>query len=252
MAYAGAGTQRIHTRYPTHDELMNVAWTWDETARLYSITYAFVGTIAARLWERTGDNEIDEMEILVTPETLANGGAILSQIQILNPTLYVKEAETDRMFIVVDGLRVIPMTFVATNTESYPSQLIPPFGTQFRRPYHGTRPANVRFMALNCARAEYRRSVPYVNFRDLLRQRLLRFAPNVEDERVEVRNRRDIDDIIIFLRASAVDQDDAFPVGVAFALHPTIVLWLDFARENFVTPTAEMLAEFNRLIGATG
>jgi len=252
MAYALAGTQRIHTRYPTRAELIKVAWTWDETARLYSITYAFVGTIAARLWDRTDDNELDEMEILVTPETLANEGAILSNIQIRNPTIFVKEVETDRMFITVDGQRVIPMTFIATNTESYPSQLIPPVETQFRRPCHGTLPANVRFMALDYVRPEYRRCIPYVNFRDLLRQRLLRFVPNVEDEQVQTRNRHDIQDIIIFLRGSAVDQDNAFPVGVACVLHPTIRLWLDFASENFVPPTAEMFAEFNRLIGAPG
>jgi len=251
MAHALAATQRIHTRYPTRDELMKVAWRWDETARLYSITYAFVGTIAARLWDRTDDNELDEMEILVTPETLANGRAILLYIQDRNPTIFVKEAETDQMFITVDGLRVIPMTFIAMNTEYYPNQLIPPVGTQFRRPCHGTLPANVRFMALDYDRPEYRRSIPYVNFRDLLRQRLLRFAPNVEDERVQRRNRRDMEDIIIFLRGSAVDQDNAFPVGVAFVLHPTILRWLDFAMENFVPPTGEMVAEFNRLLGAT-
>ena len=248
----------IPVSYPTRFELVTGAYLWDEIARVYLIEYAFVGTVAARLWEKAEDPTLHEMEILVSPDTLAINlgrqlGRALEQPQ--NHTILKILNGTNQFAIVVDGAsRVIPLTFIAAGSDFYPNQLIPPLG-QFRRAWHGNQPANVAFLTLAENWGEvYRRDVPHVSFQRLLSQRLCRFEPAADDQETQVRNRRDIHDICILVRATSTQQAQPLDPQAALILRPIVQEWVNFAFDNFISRNdlMEMVQEFNRLLRCVG
>jgi hypothetical protein len=248
----------IPVNYPTRFELVMAAYLWDELARVYTIEYAFVGAIAARLWEKAEDPALLEMEILVSPETYAT--TLEHQLRLAlqqpqNQTILKTLDGTNQFAIVVDrASRVIPLTFIACGEDFYPRQLIPPMG-QFRRVWHGNLPANVDFLVLadNLGEA-YRRFVPHVFFQHLLSQRLYRFEPAADDQETQKRNRRDIHDIGILLRATSTQQAQPFERRRALTLGPLIQQWVQYALDNFITRAdmMTMIQEFNRLLGCVG
>jgi len=238
-----------HERYPTFLELLQVAYVWDEAARIYFVEYAFVGTMAARLRERSEDIEINSVEVLVKSETLANNAASLINITNQQNHVFRIVDSTKQLVITLDGTRVIPLHFIETGRDNYPAELIPPLDSPLRNPQiHGTRFPTFVLTALH-TQPPYNRMVRCIRCNELLRQRLLRFNPFSTDPIIQDQNYCDLTDITAFVETSARDGDAAYPPGVARMLHPMIVQWLQYANQNLISVTPAMVAEFNRLLG---
>lgn len=238
-----------HERYPTFTELLQAAFLWDEAARIYFIEYAFVGTVVARLRERSEHIEINAIEILVTPEILANNAASLINIRNQQNHVFRLIETTRHLVIALDGTRVIPLHFIQTGTDNYPAQLIPPLNSPLRNPQiHGTLFPTFILTLLH-PNPPYNRLVPCIRSNELLKQRLLRFNPFTTNPIVQDQNYCDLEDITVFVGTTAHDGDPPYPPGVARMLHPTIVQWIEYANRNLVPATANMVAEFNRLLG---
>lgn len=238
-----------HERYPTFLELLQAAYVWDEAARIYFIEYAFVGTIAARLRERSEDIEINAMEILVKPGTLANNAACLINIKNQQNHVLRLVDTTQQLVLSLDETRVIPLHFIETGKENYPDELIPPLDSPLRNPQmHGTRFPTILLTALH-TQPPYNRMVRCVRCSEVLKQRLLRFNSFSTDPIIQDQNYCDLTDIIVFVEGTAHDGDPVYPPGLARMLHPIIVQWLEYAERNLVSVTPNMVAEFNRLLG---
>jgi hypothetical protein len=238
-----------HERYPTFRELLQATYLWDEAARVYFIEYALVGTVVARLRERSEHIEINAIEILVKPETLANGSASLINIKNQQNHVFRLIDTTKQLVISLDGARVIPLHFIQTGTNSYPAQLIPPPNCPLRNPQiHGDLLPTFILTLLH-EQPPYNRFVRCVRGNELLKQRLLRFNPFTNDPVIQDQNYCDLADITVFVETTARDGEPPYPPGIARMLHPMIVQWLEYANRNLVPATPNIIAEFNRLLG---
>jgi hypothetical protein len=238
-----------HERYPTFLELLRAAYVWDETARIYFIEYAFVGTIAARLRERSEDIEINALEILVRPGTLANNAACLINIKNQQNHVFRLVDSTKQLVLSLDETRVIPLHFIETGRDNYPDEFIPPIDSPLRNPQiHGSRFPTIILTALH-TQPPYNRMVRCVRSSEVLKQRLLRFNAFSTDPIIQDQNYCDLTDIVVFVDGTAHDGDPPFPPGLARMLHPIIVQWLEYAERNLVSVTPNMVSEFNRLLG---
>jgi len=238
-----------HERYPTFLELLQATFLWDEAARIYFIEYAFVGTVVARLRERAAYIEINAIEILVKPETLANNAACLINLKNQQTHVFRLIDTTRQLVITLDGTRIIPLHFIQTGTNNYPAQLIPPLDSNLRNPQiHGNLFPTFILTVLH-PQPPYNRCVRCLRCSELLKQRLLRFNPFANDPIIQNQNEEDLADITAFLETTARDGDPPYPPGAARMLHPTIVRWIDYANQSCVPVTPNIVAEFNRLLG---
>jgi len=238
-----------HARYPTFLELLQAAYVWDEAARIYFIEYAFVGTMVARLRERSEDIEINAIEILVPPETLANHAERLINLKNQQNHVFRLVDSTRQLVLLLDQTRALPLHFIETGKDNYPTDLIPPLNSPLRNPQvHRDRPPTFTLTLLH-ETLPYNRYVRCLRCHELLKQRLLRFNQFSNDPIIQDQNYGDLTDIAVFVEMTAQDGDPPYGPGLARMLHPTIVQWLQYTDQNLVPATPNMVAEFNRLLG---
>jgi hypothetical protein len=210
--------------FPTLEQLRRAVCFWHDAARQFNLDYALVGSIVARLRTYTYEElQINCIEILVRPTALANNAQILKDIKDRRPDI-LRLTNTNELAVIIEGNKLIRLHFSATGTKQPTYGRVCVVVDQF-----------------------YYRWVPFIRCRDLLLQRLLRFNAYSTDNDQQRQNYHDITDIEVFLRCTARDQDNPFPVGVASMLLPTVNEYIEYATNNNTPCTDEAKLEWRRL-----
>jgi hypothetical protein len=233
--------------FPTLGQLSRAVCYWDNAARQFGLDYALVGSIVARFRAYTNEElQINSIEILVRPIALANNAQILKDMKDQRPDILGLTATTNELVVIIEGNKLIRLHFSATGTKHYPKDLIPPIPLPIPITGHLYLQPTFGWVCLIVDQIYYR-WVPFIRCRDLLLQRLLRFNSYSTDNDQRRQNYRDITDIELFLRCTAVDQDDPFPVGVASMLLPTVNEYIQYATNNNTPCTDAARLEWRRL-----
>jgi hypothetical protein len=232
--------------FPTLEQLRRAVCFWHDAARQFNLDYALVGSIVARLRTYTYEElQINCIEILVRPTALANNAQILKDIKDRRPDI-LRLTNTNELVVIIEGNKLIRLHFSATGTKHYPRNFIPPIAWQTPTAEHlYLQPTYGRVCVV--VDQIYYRWVPFIRCRDLLLQRLLRFNAYSTDNDQQRQNYHDITDIEVFLRCTARDQDNPFPVGVASMLLPTVNEYIEYATNNNTPCTDEAKLEWRRL-----
>lgn len=230
--------------YPTIQESLRAVCNWHDVAVQFHLEYAFVGSIVA--WLRAGRNlQINSIEILVKPTTLANGAQTLVDMKDQRTDI-LGITPANQFVVIVEGNRVIPLEFVATGSNTYPNDFIPPYNSPARNAGHLNLQPTFGNILLRYY-PPYNRWIPYINCRHLLLQRLLRFNPHAGNNEQKRQNYRYITDIMVFLKCTAEDRDDPFPPAVAQMLLQTVIAFIHYAANNNVPYSIDARTEWRRL-----
>ena len=233
--------------FPTLQQLRRAVFLWHSAALQFGLNYALVGSIVARFRVYPYEElQINSIEILVRPAALANNAQILRNMKDQRPDILGLTANTNELFVIIEGNKFIRLHFFATGTKHYPYDFIPPIGSQNPSPGHLYLQPTYGTVCVIVDQIYYQ-WVPFIRCRDLLLQRLLRFNPFSTDNDQRRQNYRDITDIEVFLRFTAMDQDDPFPVGVASMLLPTVNEYIKFATNNNTPCSDAARLEWRRL-----
>lgn len=225
-----------HIPCPRYDQALHAVSVWDQIASNEGLQYCFVGSIVARM---NGDDfQIFELEILVHPSVRANNWRRLTGIMNSYHN-FLATTPSGRRIVVIEesqGMgRGIPMRFFDTGSVDYRDELIPPPGSYFHNAQHVGLAQTYRGQFLPYP-PPHNRCVPVLRFHLLLRQRILRFNPYSRDPEVRGQNRRDVDDIRVFLRGAAICHEPPFPDATAEVLLPVVRRWINYTRTTLFIP----------------
>lgn len=248
--------RRRHLRdYDSYEDILNPeihqamygAYLWDSIAVDADTEYNFVGRFAAAL---NGDNFlVKEIEVLVASSFLANHERKLNDIIDRGENYkYLTYTSGGQLIIVIHGNLGIAIRFVETGSVDYPETFVPPRDSHFWTPVHHGLPATYQRQLLPYPPCNA--SIPVLKFHLLLRQRLFQFERNENstDQFIVRQNRRDIDDVVTFLRCSVADHDPPFPEATATRLLPIVRRWIRYARSVGI-PTTYRELQFWRALG---
>jgi hypothetical protein len=230
------GPRYRHIPRPTFDQLRTAAALWDILVARYCLSYAYVGSFAARL--RGEEFPVYDIEIVVEQAAWANNSEVLARILRENPD-HVAKTDTNQHIVVTGGDQGVAFVCSALGTNGYPQSFVNPYTLH---------PAGLEYtfyhMDLGLPDPTCNRTIPVMHPRLLLQQRLYRFAPYAADEK---RNVLDFDDIQTFLRCTAVDKTQTFSVDVSHDLFPKVITWIKYAERRGVGTTWGDLNAWRRL-----
>lgn len=228
--------------HPSLQQLRLAATHFQQLAKYYGISYAFVGSFLAS--EKGFRNfPVEELEILVDPRTVQTNYAIFSRILQSRPD-HMAYIETGHWIIIVDeARRGISLRILPFGTSYYPTSFF-----SMATPNNNGREEVVYQHNLGFPYPQNtRHQVPFLLSRLCLEQRLLRWMDHVNDPTNLTQNDSDRYDIKALLRATAADYDLPFSAGRAHELLPIVKRWIDHADDQGIETTWYDLNAWRRL-----
>jgi hypothetical protein len=230
-----------HIKKPATDELRHAAFIWDQLAEFSSMDYAFAGSIVAIL--RGEDYPIHDIEIVVPAYAFANNARKLKGI-IKTYKNHLAITPTNQIILILRENTGIALRFFAMGSHGYPRAFIPPYDANNRKPEHRHKEPTFRLQSMGYTND---RKVPVIRARMLLEQRLFRFNPDSTHPGEQFQNSQDVYDIKAFLKISAEDRDEPFPITVANRILPIVKSWIPYAEARFMPTTEAAVNEWRRL-----